>query len=56
MNRLTQINAQFGPTAAASDSGKKDSLSVTDNRTGKQYELKITDGAINCTDLGKIKD
>jgi len=24
--------------------------------TGKSYELKITDGAINCTDLGKIKD
>lgn len=23
---------------------------------GKTYELKITDGAINCTDLGKIKD
>jgi len=24
--------------------------------TGKQYELKITDGAINATELGKIKD
>lgn len=23
---------------------------------GKSYELKITDGAINATDLGKIKD
>lgn len=23
---------------------------------GKRYELKITDGAINATDLGKIKD
>lgn len=23
---------------------------------GKNYELKITDGAINATDLGKIKD
>lgn len=26
------------------------------NHAGKTYELKITDGAINCTDLGKIKD
>jgi len=31
------------------------SLSVIDNRTGKQYELPITDGAINATDLAKIK-
>jgi citrate synthase len=23
---------------------------------GKKYELKVTDGAINATDLGKIKD
>jgi hypothetical protein len=28
---------------------------VTDNRTGKVYELPITDGAINATDLEKIK-
>jgi len=44
-------------------------LSVVDNRTGnksqlisyhvllgKTYELPIKDGAINATDLGKIKD
>jgi citrate synthase len=30
-------------------------LSVVDNRTGKNYELAITDGAINATDLAKIK-
>lgn len=30
-------------------------LSVTDQRTGKNYELPITDGAINATDLAKIK-
>ena len=33
----------------------KDTLSVTDNRTGKQYELSVTDGSINATDLSKIK-
>jgi hypothetical protein len=32
MNRLNNVNLQF---AGASASGKKDSLSVTDNRTGK---------------------
>ncbi|MGE5314161.1 MAG: citrate synthase [Acidobacteriota bacterium] len=30
-------------------------LTVTDNRTGKQYELPITDGTINATDLRKVK-
>ncbi len=32
-----------------------DTLTVTDNRTGKSYELPITDGAIKATDLKKIK-
>jgi len=32
-----------------------DTLSVVDNRTGKSYELPIQDGAINATDLRKIK-
>jgi hypothetical protein len=36
MNRLTQVNAQFAPVAAAKAEEKKDSLSVVDNRTGKQ--------------------
>ncbi|GAC1340085.1 MAG: citrate synthase [Candidatus Dormibacteria bacterium] len=31
-----------------------DSLTVTDNRTGRQYDLPIVDGAIRTTDLGKI--
>ena len=30
-------------------------LSVTDNRTGKSYELPITDGTIKAMDLRKIK-
>ncbi len=34
----------------------KDSLSVTDNRTGKQYELPIADGTINAIDLRQIKE
>jgi citrate synthase len=32
-----------------------DTLTVTDNRTGKTYELPITDGAVKATDLKKIK-
>ncbi len=33
----------------------KDSLSITDNRTGKQYELPIHDGTIKAMDLRQIK-
>ena len=33
----------------------KDSLTVTDNRTGKQYELPIQDGTIHATDLRTIQ-
>jgi citrate synthase len=33
----------------------KDSLTVTDNRTGKTYELKISDGTIHAPDLRNIK-
>ena len=32
-----------------------DTLTVTDNRTGKTYEIPITEGAIKATDLKKIK-
>jgi citrate synthase len=32
-----------------------DTLSVTDNRTGKTYEVPITDGTIRATELRKIK-
>ena len=32
-----------------------DTLTVTDNRTGKTYEIPIADGTIKATDLKKIK-
>jgi len=55
MQRISGLNAQFG-SAPADKPLTKDSLSVTDNRTGKKYELKVTDGSIKAADLGKIKD
>jgi citrate synthase len=33
----------------------KDTLTITDNRTGKQYEVSITDGTIKAADLKQIK-
>jgi citrate synthase len=32
-----------------------DTLTITDNRTGKHYEVPITDGTIRATDLKKIR-
>jgi citrate synthase len=32
-----------------------DTLTIIDNRTGRQYEIPITDGTIRATDLRKIK-
>src|SRR5687767_14534938 len=32
-----------------------DTLTITDNRTGKQYEIPIADGAIRAMDLRQIK-
>ena len=33
----------------------KDSVTITDNRTGKSYELEVTDGTIRALDLRQIK-
>jgi citrate synthase len=33
----------------------KDTLSITDNRTGRSYELKVTNGTIHALDLRQIK-
>ena len=33
-----------------------DTLTVTDNRTGKQYQIPIKDGVIRATDLRQIKN
>lgn len=32
-----------------------DSLTITDNRTGKSYDVPVADGAIRATDLRQIK-
>jgi citrate synthase len=45
---LTVDNPSEAPPGA-------DTLTVVDNRTGAEYTLPIVDGAINATELGKIK-
>ncbi len=41
--------------ARADGAGTSDSLTVTDNRTGKTYELPIVDGTVKGLDLRQIK-
>ncbi len=43
------------PITASTPTSMADTLTVTDNRTGKQYELPIKDGAIRAMDLKQIK-
>ena len=46
------------PTAGANASGSSsgsESLTITDNRTGKSYELPISDGTVRAMDLRQIK-
>ena len=45
-------------TKAAGDGVAQDgqgTLSVTDNRTGRTYEIEITDGTVRSTDFRQIK-
>jgi citrate synthase len=47
---LTQATAED-----ASSSTRRDTLSITDNRTGKSYEVPITHGTVRAMDLRQIK-
>jgi citrate synthase len=56
MPMSTQAHAQAGPDAVADESSSAgDSLTVTDNRTGRTYELPISDGTVRAMDLRQIK-
>ncbi len=43
------------PPAAKTKPAQRESLTVTDNRTGKAYELPISDGTVRAMDLRQIK-
>ena len=52
------MTTEIQPDAQADGVGvaeAHDSLTVTDNRTGKEYEIPIEDGTIRATELRKIK-
>jgi citrate synthase len=43
------------PKSAEATSTRRDTLTITDNRTGKSYEVPITNDTIRASDLRKIK-
>src|SRR5204863_8609087 len=52
VDEQTQTRDSDGAVATADS---KQSLSVKDNRTGKSYELEITDGTVKAMDFREIK-
>ncbi len=44
-----------GSSPADNGAGSRDTLSVIDNRTGRSYELPLTDGTVRAMDLRQIK-
>jgi citrate synthase len=55
---MNPVKPQAGVEEASSSSGasaRRNSLTITDNRTGKQYELPIEHGAIRANDLRQIR-
>ena len=52
MSTETDMKAAAGDGAARDGHG---TLSVTDNRTGRNYEIEITDGTVRSTDFRQIK-
>ena len=49
------VEAASGEEKKAAASDSRQSLSITDNRTGKVYEVPIADGTIRAMDLRQIK-
>src|SRR6202522_4184439 len=49
----TQAQGQGSPSD--NGAGSRETLSVTDNRTGATYELPIEDGTVRASDLRQIK-
>src|SRR5580700_1380797 len=51
----TQAQGQGTSSSDNGIAGSRETLSVTDNRTGASYELPVTDGTVRAMDLRQIK-
>ena len=58
MSTETQVGKEgeaVGQQAQSNGAGGAQTLTVTDNRNGRTYELPITDGTVRAMDLRQIK-
>src|SRR3954452_3268926 len=53
VNALTE--SEGAPVSDDAATNSPETLTVRDNRTGKEYEIPIADGTIKAADLGQIK-
>src|SRR5919202_6669722 len=51
----TTMETETLATAVSPPLESRDTLTVTDNRTGQSYELPVTDGTIRASDLRQVK-
>jgi len=51
----SETQAQAGVGGDGANGGRRDTLTVTDNRTGRTYEIPVEDGAIRAIALRDIK-
>src|ERR1700760_3471035 len=55
MSTETEADTKGDVADSTDGGGRADTLTVTDNRTGKSYELPITDSTVRASDLRQIK-
>jgi citrate synthase len=55
MSTETEADSKGDVAGSANGGGRADTLTVTDNRTGKSYELPISDSTVRASDLRQIK-
>src|SRR2546422_6549037 len=49
------LGSYLSPAISRTPRVPKSTLSITDNRTGKQYEIAVQDGTVRAVDLRQIK-
>src|SRR5215470_10787654 len=52
---MDSLTTTAGTTKTEASSKSRDTLTITDNRTGKAYEVPVTNGTIRAVDLRQIK-
>jgi citrate synthase len=55
MQRLTLFRSQL-QSSKLSNKDDKNSITITDNRTGKTYNFQLKDGVLKASDIETIKD